>query len=241
MEIIHTLTVDGSLKIVQDSDFNNYTFDSLLLANFVKINKKTINIIDLCAGNGPITMLLSKKTNNKIIGVEYQERNIELAIKSISLNKLDDRVVMIHGNLIGINKEVGQNMYDLITCNPPYFKVNTESKVNETEQMTISRHEKLVTFEQIVLEVKTLMSNKGKFCFIHITERLDEIINILQKYNMSITRIRFIHKDVDTPSKRMMIEVKKGLNNKVEVLAPFITYNKNAKLTDLTEEIHKIK
>ena len=58
-----------NLKIVQDDDMFSFSVDSMLLADFIKPNYKTIKIVDLCTGNGPIPLFLTLKTQANIIGV----------------------------------------------------------------------------------------------------------------------------------------------------------------------------
>ncbi len=67
MKITNDLTIDGNLKIVQDSNFCKYTIDSVLLSNFVKIKKNTKNIVDLCGGEWACINAFNKKKSNKPI------------------------------------------------------------------------------------------------------------------------------------------------------------------------------
>ena len=52
--------------IYQDTDYFKFSLDSLLLANFVTINLRDKNILDIATGNAPIPMLLSYRTNANI-------------------------------------------------------------------------------------------------------------------------------------------------------------------------------
>ena len=53
-------------SIYQDEDNFKFSLDSILLAEFVDIDKKSNNIVDLCTGNAPVPLILSTKTDNKI-------------------------------------------------------------------------------------------------------------------------------------------------------------------------------
>ena len=54
--------LNKNLKIIQRSDYFNFSIDSLLVSEFVSIKKDTKNIIDLGTGNAVIPLLLSKNT-----------------------------------------------------------------------------------------------------------------------------------------------------------------------------------
>ena len=87
MEIVNRLLNYKGLKRVQNTDWFAFSLDSVLLANFVTINKSTKKIIDFCTGNAPIPLILSTKTDAEITGVEVQEEIYDLAKKSIEINK----------------------------------------------------------------------------------------------------------------------------------------------------------
>ena len=88
MEVINYLVGYEGMKIVQNTEYFNFSLDSVLLANFITIRSKVKNIIDLGTGNAPIPLLLSTRTNANIIGVEIQEPIYQLAIKSVEINNL---------------------------------------------------------------------------------------------------------------------------------------------------------
>ena len=58
-----TTTPIKDLKIIQRNDFQNFTLDSVLISDFVKINRKTKKILDIGTGCGIISILLAKRSN----------------------------------------------------------------------------------------------------------------------------------------------------------------------------------
>ena len=62
-----------NMYIYQDTDYFKMSLDSLLLANFVTINLRDKNILDIATGNDPIPMLLTYRTKAKIYGIEIQK------------------------------------------------------------------------------------------------------------------------------------------------------------------------
>ena len=60
------------MYIMQDNEMFNFSLDSVLLPNFVTLNKKITKILDIGCGNAPIPLILSTKTNAEITGVEIQ-------------------------------------------------------------------------------------------------------------------------------------------------------------------------
>ena len=55
--------------IYQDSDCFKFSLDSILLAEYIPV-KDNQSIVDMCAGNMAIPLILSKYTASKITGFE---------------------------------------------------------------------------------------------------------------------------------------------------------------------------
>ena len=127
---INDLVYFKNIKIVQDKDYFNFSLDSVLLPNFVDITKKTKMILDMCTGNAPIPLILSTKTDAKIYAVELQREIYNLAKETIKINKLDNQIVLINNNIKNLKKIFNTETFDIITCNPPYFKKKEDSIFN---------------------------------------------------------------------------------------------------------------
>ena len=133
MQVINDLLGYNKLKIYQDTDMFNFSLDSVLLPNFITLNKDTKNILDIGTGNAPIPLILSTKTKAKIIGVEIQKEVSILAKKSVEINNLQDQITIINDDINILKDRLPINYFDIITCNPPFFKINKESKLNKND------------------------------------------------------------------------------------------------------------
>lgn len=225
------------LKIYQDTDLFNFSIDSILLADFVSITKRSKKIVDLCSGNAPIPMYLTLRTDAKIIGVEVQEDSYNLALMSIKENKLENQIEMIKGNLIGISNTIGKNQFDVVTCNPPFFKVGNHN-INPDERKAIARHEILATLEDIIKEASILLSARGRFALVHRPERLPEILELFKKYRIEPKRLLLVYPKIGSECNHVLIEgIKDGSSDGLRILPPLYVYNDD---NTWTEEVRKI-
>ena len=183
MELIHELLGYKNIKIIQDSEMFNFSTDSMQLAYFVSCSPKTSKIIDLGCGNAPIPLFLTMKTKAHIIGVDIQKEICDMAMRSVKLNHFEDQIEIINADIKDIYKTVGTNCFDIVTCNPPYFKYLETSNINKNDYLTIARHEVKITLEDIISESKKLLTEKGSLYLVHRVDRFPEIINLLSKYN----------------------------------------------------------
>lgn len=236
MEVINYLLGYENLKIYQNTDMFNFSLDSVLLPNFVTINKKTKKILDIGSGNAVIPIILSTKTNALIDAVEIQKEVYELGVKSIKLNKLDDRINLYNEDIKDFYKNSETDIYDTITCNPPFFKKVETSNVNDSIYKTIARHEVMLNLDDIMKIAKKLLKNNGNIAIVHRTDRLIDIIETMRKYNIEPKKIRFIYPKINTESNIVLVEGTKNGKPGLKILNPLISHNENDEYTDELKE-----
>ena len=137
MEVLNDL-YDYNLKIYQNDKLFKFSLDSLLLAEFVEIKKNDEKLLDICSGNAPLPLIIGKNYNIEITGVEIEKEIYDLAEKSIKINKLTN-IKMLNMNALDLKNYFPGNNFDIITCNPPFFKVNKTSLMNEERKKAIAR------------------------------------------------------------------------------------------------------
>lgn len=234
MQVINDLLGYNKLKIYQDTDMFNFSLDSVLLPNFITINKNIENILDIGTGNAPIPLILSSKTKAHITAIEIQKEVYELAKKSVEYNNLQKQIEIIHGDINQLKDELPINYFDIITCNPPFFEVKKDSKLNQSDYKTIARHEITLNINQICAIAKRLLKNDGILGIVHRPERLTDILIAMRENNIEPKKIRFVSPKTGENANTVLIEGvlngKKGLN----VLSTLISHNPNG---DYTNEI----
>ena len=176
-------------------------------------------------------MILSTLTDSNIIGVELQKEIYNLAVQSIKINNLEDRITLLNMNVLDIFNVYETDSFDLITCNPPYFRVNEFSNLNNSMIKSIARHEIEIKLEDICRISKKLLKNNGSLVLVHITDRLSEIINMLLKYNLQPKRIRFLYPKELENSNLVLIDARKNGNVGLKVLPPLICHNMDGSYT----------
>lgn len=234
---IHELLGYENIKIIQNEEMFRFSLDSVLLANFIEA-RHAKKIVDLGTGNAPIPLFLTLKTKAQIIGVEIQEDVYHLANESVKLNNFTEQITILLDDLKGIYQKIGANVFDIVCCNPPYFKYESESLTNKNDFLTIARHEVLVTLIDVVSESTKLLVDGGKFYMVHRVSRLPEIVKVLEEHKFGIRRMQFIYSKV-TNKKAMMflVEARKNKKSDLQVLEPIYVYDENNQYTPQVLEI----
>lgn len=209
VEVLNDL-YDYGLKIYQDNELFKFSLDSLLLAEFVNVDKSDKKLLDICSGNAPLPLIIGKKYNIDITGVEIQREIYMLAIKSIVENNLSN-IEMLNCNAKDLKNYFPGNNFDVVLSNPPYFKYHHTKFVNDNEMKGIARHELKISLEQLVEMASYLLKSKGRFYLVHIPERLEEICVYAHKYGFSVKQVQFVSsKDGEAPIIVLVCLVKDG-------------------------------
>lgn len=236
MEVVNDLLNYNNLKIVQNSDWFSFSIDSVLLANFVNVNNKQ-KIVDFCTGNAPIPLFLSTRTKSKLTGVEIQKKVYDLAVKSVRINGLEDRITLINKDVKDFSFDSQTDVYDLITCNPPYFKYNKKTNINENDIKAIARHEIYLKLDDIFSCAKKILKNNGRIAMVHRTDRLIDIIMSMRNNNIEPKRLQFIYPFENSKSNMVLIEGAKNGSVGLVLEKNIVVHNEDGSYKD---EIIKI-
>lgn len=232
MEVLHDILGYKNRKIYQDSEYFSFSLDSIMLANFVTIRKRDKKIVDLCTGNAIIPLIMSLRTTQPILGIELQEKVSLLAQKSVSLNHLEQQISILSMDVKDFITQENIEQYDLVTCNPPYFKINEKNFFKNSLEQTIARHELKLTLEEMIVVVKKILKNGGNFAMVHRSERLLEIFSLFRKNGIEPKRIRFVYENPLKESNLVLIEGQKGGKTGLKIEAPFLLYKENGEKTE---------
>lgn len=238
-EIINDLLGYEGLKIIQRPDIFNFSLDSTVLADFVTIKMKDKKIIDLGCGNGYIPIFLTLRTKAEIYGIDIQPEICDIAVRSVSLNKLEQQITIINHDIKNIQEVLGTSQFDVVVSNPPYFKYQDTSLINKNDYLTIARHEVKVNLDEIVKTANFLLKDGGTFAMVHRTERLVDILEAFRKYGIEPKRMRFIYPKVNSSTSLvLLIEGKKSKKTgNLNILPPLYVENIDG---TYTKEILKI-
>ena len=236
MKVTNYLLGYKDLKIIQDNEMFNFSLDSVLLPNFVTLNKNITKVLDIGCGNAPIPLILSTKTDANITGVEIQEEVYEMAVDSVKLNNKQNQINIINKDINDYYKEIETDTFDVITCNPPFFKYIETSNINKNEYKTIARHEVKLNLNQLFNIAKKLLKNNGVIAIVHRPERLVEIIEEMKKNNIEPKRVQFVYPKKNMEANIMLIEGSKNGKPGLKILPPLYTHLDNG---DYTEEVKK--
>jgi tRNA1Val (adenine37-N6)-methyltransferase len=256
-------SLDGlrDIKVYQNRDGYRFSVDALLLYCFVTLHRAE-RIADLGAGSGIIGLLLARKyPEAQVLLVELQESLAALAAKSITLNGLDDRVRVMTADV----KEVGSRLsaihrlvsmtgvpqqgdnanqcgnmpdsFDLIVSNPPFRQTGT-GRLSNGDEKAIARHEVMLSLEDLAAASSLMLKHHGRFCIIHLPERLADICAVMRAHALEPKRLRFVHSSSSSEAKMLLVEAVKGARPGLRTERPLVLYNEDGSYTQEVRECY---
>ncbi len=215
--------LQNGLYVIQDKNAFCFGVDAVLLSHFPKINDND-RILDMGCGCGIIPINMSAENEHALFwGIEIQKDQADLAKRSVILNGLEDRIKIVEGDIKEACAIFGKASFSLITCNPPYMKVNS-GKESPNEAMAIARHEIKITLKEVIENAAALLVSGGRFCMIHRPSRFPEIIADMKEVNLEPKRVQFVHSKVNKEASMVMVEAVLGGGEYMIAEPPVILY-----------------
>ena len=146
--------------------------DSCLFGAWVadKIEKKIINpktILDIGAGTGLLSLMLTQKSNANVNAVEIDKNSFEQTKENFASSQWHQRLQVFHQDI----KEWKVNQkYDFIISNPPFYE--NDLKSNRLNKNVAKHHEKL-TLKELIQCIKNNIADNGSFAILLPYHRIE--------------------------------------------------------------------
>ncbi len=195
---------------------HTFGMDAVILARFAAPKLQDV-ACDLGSGCGIIPFLWALGNGPvRIDGVEMQEDGVKLMTRSVDVNRLGHRVRPICTDL---RRYYPGQIYDLVACNPPYFKEGTASA---DAGRTAARFEHTATLDDVVQCAARILKDKGRFCMVHRPERLCDCIVAMREASLEPKRMRMVHQRADRAPVLVLLEGRKRCRPGMVIEPPLV-------------------
>lgn len=228
--------IDPSLQIIQHPDALKFSLDAVLLAKFATAGP-TDRVADLGSGGGAISLILAAKRQvAHVTGIEIQQPIRDMAERSVRLNRLDDRVTMLHADFRHLPREMWDS-FDVVVSNPPYLAC-TEGSPIARPSIDIAKYETHCTLEDAVGAAARLLRPLGRAAFVYRPRRLPELLAGFQKAHIEPKRLRMVHA---FPGRDAVLVLLEGVflgRTGLSVLPPLFVHEPGGRFTEEMEGIY---
>ncbi len=189
-----------NFAISQDRTAMKVGTDGVLLGSWVRLMGTEQNILDIGTGTGLIAIMMAQRSAaSNIVGVEIDPSSAQQASENMGASPWADR---LSTQLTPIQNYTPQQKFDLILSNPPYF---IDSLLAKGKSRTTARHTTELSFDDLVVAVKRVLTPNGRFVVILPTVESQRFEQLAEGSLCPIRRC-FVRGKVNGDIKRVMSE-----------------------------------
>jgi len=174
--------------------------DAVLLGAWADVSAAK-SILDIGTGCGVIALMSAQRSIAHVTAIDIDEDATRQSKVNFSSCPWHERIEAIHTAVQQYNPE---NTFDLIICNPPFFKNALKTPYY---QRNLARHNDTLSFESLVYAVNRLLSENGKFVFILPVDEANEVNTLALAYQFYSNRCCTVFSRPDKSPNRIMVEI----------------------------------
>ena len=229
----------SGFDLIQKKGLQSTTLDSLLLADFVRINGRSKNILDIGSGFGIISMILARKSKAKVYGVELNEESYIVSQENRKNAKLDN-LEYINMDINNYKEIFKEQTFDIIVSNPPYFEEKNIENMRNMTSINDARFENTLSIKKVIDISRVLLKNRASLYLIFRTERLMEILGYINGTNMKIKRLKPVYTKYDDDSSLIsMIEIMKNVKSGFVMESPIFVYKNERERNEYITKLYE--
>jgi len=180
--------------------------DGVLIGAWADVAKAS-SILDIGTGTGLIAIMAAQKNEfAQIYGIDIDESAYFQALKNVNLCPWKERIGVKKIALQDFQNQNGENSFDAIITNPPYFVAGTKAPVQKRH---IARHVAMLPHVELLKSVEILLSENGKFSIILPYQEGNNFQKLATEFSLYLTRICEVRSKKGKPVERLLMEFKK--------------------------------
>lgn len=158
--LVKSVCVSPGNEVYEPSD------DSLILAHHVDYLVKEIGgeVLDVGTGSG-IQAIIAAKYADRVVGVDINERALEVAAENAELNGVADRCEFRKGDLFSPIRK--NERFDLIIFNPPYLPTSEEVTTGILDAAWNGGEDGRKVIEPFIQQFGKFLKNDGTLLLLH--------------------------------------------------------------------------
>lgn len=209
-----------------------FSLDSLLLACFARPGRGQEGL-DLGCGCGVIGLaLLLRQPDLRLTGLDIDRPSVEAAEANAAALHLADRYAPVQGDVAVWRTD---RVVNFVVANPPYRPLG-RGRVSQDEGRAAARFESRGDFARFARCAAVALKTRGRFTFVHLPERLPELLDGLTRAGLAPKRMRLVHSRAGQEARTVLMEAVKAGRPGLHVEPPLILHSGSGRDTRLTDE-----
>jgi tRNA1Val (adenine37-N6)-methyltransferase len=200
-----------SFEIEQSKSAMKVGTDGVLLGAWATPSSPPKHILDIGTGTGLIAIMMAQRFEGaNIIGIDIDSEAVQEATLNMTNCQWYKRLSCFESSFQNANIN---HSFDLIVCNPPYFKNTTTSN---DERRATARHTNSLSLNDIFEKMDTLLSPKGELIIVYPSENFQEIRSNLKSFGLYMNEICWVKGNEKSNVKRVLLKISKQKKTLIE-------------------------
>lgn len=178
--------------------------DAIILGIWTNVDK-TKKVLDVGCGSGIISLLLASRSSAIIDAIDIDDQSIEESTHNFGQSPFSNR---LNAKLIDFKNfmSVGEQNYDLIISNPPFF---TNDLLSAEIRKTKARHSVSLNYDELCAGSNKLLTKSGRLSVVIPYFKHKEFVEIAKKNSLFLNRKLLIFPKRGSSPNRVNMEFSK--------------------------------
>lgn len=224
----------GEMLIIQPQKGYRFSIDPILLCHFSRITPGA-HVADLGTGSAVMPLLLAQRhQGTTFVALEYQPAMVDRARRSVKLNRLEDRIEVILGDVRSLPGKMAAERCDVVLMNPPY-RTPSAGRLAPDDERAAARHELAGGCRDFLRAAAVLLGGGGRVSLIYLAERLADLLGDMRSLRLEPKRLRMVHSRQGQAARLVLVEGRKDGRPGLTVEPSLVIYKGEGR--DYTEDV----
>ena len=187
--------------------------DTVLLGEWMKV-KKGESVLDIGCNNGALLLYASRFSPKSLCGIDVLQPAIDLAAMNMEKNHLEAELICQDVSTFH------HEPFDVIVCNPPYFRTTDAQSINDSLYLATARHEDSCTLDSLFTAAGRLLKDKGRFYMVHRASRMAEILVHAENSPVKVREATLVYDRRTRQATAVLLQLRKGKTDEIRFNEP---------------------